>query len=227
MVLMVAVAICLDLVAKTQDEEKGHSLMRIPVRDRHAGTVVSHKRILKMIQSRYDQRIMNNIHRSDYVECMIVLALGNDWRLPWSDGWEWAPWDCVHRSTGTRLEIKQAAADQIWDQESSTVNPNPRFDIAPRKGYWLEDGSEWVDAPGRLADIYVFAWHGRAGHKHTDQRDANQWDFFVLAENLLPDNQKSIGLSKIRKIVDPCTIMHLQQAVESTRQSLVGPRPHR
>ena len=34
-----------------------------------------HKRILEMLIGRYDQRIMNNVQRGDYVECMIATAL--------------------------------------------------------------------------------------------------------------------------------------------------------
>ena len=55
----------------------------------------------------------------------------------------------------------------------------------------------WIDSPGRLADIYVFAWHGRDDDcaNHTDP---GQWLFFAVAERDLPKNQKSIGLGRLK-----------------------------
>ena len=55
-----------------------------------------HHRILATLTRRYEQRIMNNVCRSDYVECMVASVLGADWRLTWADGRDWAPRDCEH-----------------------------------------------------------------------------------------------------------------------------------
>ena len=73
-----------------------------------------HERILDMLVRRYKQPIMNNVQRGDYVECMIALALGEEWKLTSEDGWDWAAWDCEHRVSGARLEIKQSATRQSW-----------------------------------------------------------------------------------------------------------------
>ena len=32
---------------------------------------------------------MNNTHRAEYVECLVVNLLGNAWTLPWAEGWDW------------------------------------------------------------------------------------------------------------------------------------------
>ena len=134
---------------------------------------VMHNRVLEMLIRRYDQRIMNNVQRGDYVECMIATALGPDWRLTSEEGWDWAAWDSEHTASETRLEIKQSAARQSWDRGSDTPRRNPGFDIRPRKGYWPKDGGPWVTDPGRPADVYVFAWHGEADEL-ADHRDATQ-----------------------------------------------------
>ena len=55
-----------------------------------------HHRILVTLTRRYEQRIMNNVCRSDYVECMVASVPGADWRLTWADGRDWAPRDCEH-----------------------------------------------------------------------------------------------------------------------------------
>ncbi len=90
-----------------------------------------HRRILDTLMSRYDTRVMNNVYRSDYVECLVTFTLGTEWWLTWMRGWDWAPWDCQHTS-GARLEVKQVAARQSWDRERLAPRRSPRFDIATR-----------------------------------------------------------------------------------------------
>ena len=174
-------------------------------------TTPQHEDILNMLKRRYDGPILNNVYRGDYVECMIAAALGGDWRLTWMDGWDWAAWDCEHTPSGARLEIKQAAARQTWDKGPTPPRRNSTFDIAHRSGYWPREGA-WIDAPGRHADLYVFAWHGREDD-HADHTNPRQWGFFVVAEQNLPQGQKSIGLRRLKEMASPCGIDGLRLAV--------------
>ena len=171
-----------------------------------------HERILDMLRCRYDRAIINNTERGDYVECMIALALGKEWALTSEAGWDWEAWDCEHVETEARLEIKQSAARQSWDGASDPPRRSPKFDIASRKGFWPKQGGPWVAKPGRLADIYVFAWHGETGY-HADHRKATQWRFFGLAERALPAGQSTIGLGGLEKIAKACGIAKLGDAV--------------
>ena len=125
----------------------------------------------KLLLGPYDKRVINNTHRAHFVECLIALALGQKWQLTWQQCWDWAAWDLENQS-GVRLEVKQAAARQSWDRPPGPPQRIPRFDIAPREGYWPRDGREWKRCPGRHADIYVFAWHGEAEAELCDQRNA-------------------------------------------------------
>ena len=172
-----------------------------------------HEDILTMLMGRYAGPIMNNVCRGDYVECMIASALGADWCLTWLDGWDWAAWDCEHPRSGARLEIKQAAARQTWDKGPTRRRRIPTFDMAPRSGFWTREGV-WIDSPGRQADIYVFAWHGR-DDDHADHTDSGQWLFFVVAERDLPESQKSIGLGRLEGIAAPCGVADLRIEVET------------
>ncbi len=156
------------------------------------------ERVFETVLSRYDRRVMNNIHRAEYVECLVANLLGNAWTLPWTEGWDWAPWDLRHDS-GKTLEIKQSAARQSWHREENVRAKPPRFDIAPRKGYWTTE-SDWVDEPGRAADIHVFAWHPETDKKLVDQRNQDQWTFYVLRTKELPPQQKSIGLAGVEAL---------------------------
>lgn len=171
-----------------------------------------HRSIKDMLMHRFEQRIINNVYRADYIECLVAVTLGPAWSLTWARGRDWAPWDCQH-SRGARLEVKQAAARQTWDRGTRGRRRSPSFDIAPRTGYWTEDENRWIDCLGRPADIHVFAWHGEHRDGYADHRDANQWTFFVIAEQDLPENQKSIGLTSLEARVSPCGVEDLRRAV--------------
>ncbi len=169
--------------------------------------------IAEIIQS-YQQRVMNNVHRSEYAEAIVVLALRES-------GWirmkPWNGWDCEHES-GLRLEVKQSAAAQTWG--GGEKRRFPRFDIAPRKGFWEAD-ENWVplSEPGRLADIYVFAWQGEEGEK-ADQRDPARWEFYVIPERDLPAKQKTISLPALRRLAVLCSVDGLAKAVEMSAAGL-------
>ena len=153
---------------------------------------------LATVFARYDRRVMNNIHRADYVECLVATLLGPAWTLPWTSAYDWAPWDLEHVS-GARIEVKQAAARQPWHQGESVQARPPRFDIAPRGGYWTLD-STWVEQPGRLADIYIFAWHPETRERIVDHREPEQWTFFVLRTETVPAAQRSISLARVERL---------------------------
>ena len=174
-----------------------------------------HRHILTKLMRRYDMPLMNNVYRADYVEGLVAVTLGTEWWLTWMHEWDWAAWDCQHKS-GARLEVKQSSARQSWDSETISKERHPRFDIAPRTGFYTEDGSRWVKSFGRPADLYVFAWHGERRKVCADHRDANQWQFYVVAEQTLPEKQKSIGLPGLEAIVSPCRIVDLASAVKNT-----------
>ena len=176
-------------------------------------TTPRHEEIMNLLRRRYDGPIMNNVYRGDYVECLIAIALGSDWRLTWMDGWDWAAWDCEHTTSQVRLEIKQSAARQTWDKRATPPRRKPAFDIAPRSGYWTKEG-DWIARPGRQADVYVFAWHAR-DDAQADQTDPGQWRFFVAAEGDLPQGQKSIGLGGLKQIAIPCGVTDLRTAVDT------------
>ena len=157
---------------------------------------------------------MNNIHRSEYVEAIVALALKAS---GWTRMTPWDSWDLEHES-GVKLEVKQSAAAQAW--KSPEPQSPARFDIAPRTGHWDDKEECWVPKPGRHADLYVFAWHG-AGGDTADQRDAGRWEFYVVAERDLPE-QKSIALKGLQDLASPCGIDALAGAVDAVAERVGG-----
>ena len=152
---------------------------------------------LQTVCDRYDRRVMNNIQRGDYVECVVAALLGCKWTLPWTIGHDWAPWDLEHED-GTKIEVKQSAARQTWHKRESFEATPPQFDIAPRNGYWDRDG-EWKDERGRPADIYIFAWHPETRKDVADHRKPEQWEFYVIRSTALPGCQRGISLSSVKE----------------------------
>ncbi len=162
--------------------------------------------VLEDVIRPYKEPVMNNVHRSEYVEAIVALTLKAS---GWARTTPWDSWDFEHKS-GIRLEVKQSAAAQAW--KSPERQSPARYDIAPRTGYWDKEG-DWVAKPGRHAHLYVFAWHGADGDT-ADQRDAGSWEFYVVAERDLPA-QKSIGLTALQDLTSPGGIDALAAAVDA------------
>ena len=96
--------------------------------DEAAEPSLSRADVLTEVGRRYDQPVMNNVHRAEYVEALVALALRDS-------GWtRKAPWGAWHfeNESGVRLKLKHSAAVQSWG--GGGAQDSPRFDIAPREG---------------------------------------------------------------------------------------------
>ena len=66
--------------------------------------------VQRLLQRVYEQRIIGNVERGAYIECLIELALRERhpaWRLTEP----WTTWDLENRSTSARIEVKQSARE--------------------------------------------------------------------------------------------------------------------
>jgi len=151
----------------------------------------------------------NNL-RGLVVEVNVEAALGSAWTLCSAD---WLSWDFQH-SDGTRLEIKQSAAQQTWP-DARKPSP-PIFDIRSRKGYW--EGASWLPGVGRKAHIYIFAYHPLR-KPQADHRDPRQWEFYVIPTLLLPANER-IGLGAVKAMSTAIHWERLSLVVEDIRVSI-------
>ncbi len=162
---------------------------------------------LQLASRLFDRPVIQNQYRSAYIEAMIEPYLAPaGWRYTGDD---WGGWD-FERDDGARLELKQSAAEQTWSGPRK-LRTRGSFDIAPRTGYFYEGGTKYSATAGRAAHAYVFAWNGSFGEA-TDHRDPSQWEFYVVPARQLPDGQKTIALSKIKRLagpVGPIKIEHL------------------
>ena len=162
--------------------------------------------VLAEVIRRYEQRVMSNAHRAEYVEALVALALRDS-------GWaRKAPWESCHfeHESGKRLRLRHSAAVQSWGH--GEIPSAPRFGIAPGRRRWDEGEGRCVEPDARFADVYVFAWHGAPGES-ADQGNPTSWEFYVVSESDLPE-QKTIALKALQGLTSPCGIDGLAGAVD-------------
>ena len=181
--------------------------------------------VQRLVQRVYEQRLISNVERGAYIECMIELALRE--RHPaWSLTETWDRWDLENQKTRARIEIKQSAALQTWhlsvcphcrsvyewDVQDEPGNKSPQFNIKQRE-----------------VDLYVFAWHPVQDADIADHRRPDQWEFFVVAEGNLPQKKQTIGLEALTRLCDVCDYDALAARVvkvlESIESSFKADRP--
>ena len=200
------------------------------------GRVGKDQIIYNLMNRFYGEPLINNVYRGDYVEEMILSALGEGEQ--WKPFGGWGGWD-LERDDGLRLEVKQSAALQSWHATASAGKPSPSsFDIAPRGGYYTDstDAGFWkkVDPPVRSADIYIFAWHPEKAPDIADHRRAEQWEFYVVRESKLPPKPQETktqkrSISTVKKLAAAVTYDELaakvtELAAEIPRQELKADR---
>lgn len=175
-----------------------------------------HHQVVDQLMKRfYGGPLINNVYRGDYVEALILSALGEKWK-PIG---EWGGWD-LERDDGIRLEVKQSAARQPWHAAASAGKPSrSSFYITPRGGYYTDAGF-WkrFDPPVRFADIYVFAWHPEKAPDIADHRWAEQWEFYVVRESKLPPKPQKTktqkrSISTVKKLAAAVTYDELAAKV--------------
>jgi hypothetical protein len=159
----------------------------------------------------FGRRLITNVHRGLIVEAIVDSALPAAWSWCSQD---YAPWDFQHIG-GARLEVRQAAARQSWDQVPKRRRL-PSFDIAKRTGAYGTNG--WIADRRRWADLYLLAYHSIVSDE-ADHRDGRQWQFYAIAERALPD-QASIGMAHVRRLASPCGYGDLDEVLTSLASTL-------
>ena len=147
-----------------------------------------------LIEKLYSQRILNNAHRGDFVELMVLDALGPDWRHV---GLGWNLWD-LQRGKGqdrTRIQVKQSAARQLWGKTKHMTFQCRWRDAAP--SYIKRDfPDEALENQGWFCELFVVGMHLVDDLAECDQTDPAQWQFMVVPTRELVSGQNSIPLSK-------------------------------
>ncbi len=205
-----------DLAPSGWAVDSARAAHRIAAKDRTADPL--HHKVLSNIVRRHDRAIMTDDHRQEYVVCLVTELLAPDWTSPWTKGHDWAPWDLEHPS-GARIQIKQSAAREPWDAGRKDWIRTSWFNIALPDLFRSLDG-DLIRPPDRLAEIYVFAWHGETGESAADHRAPEQWEFLVVPAKSLRANLRSIGLHDLEETTGAVGFELLAGAVRETLDGL-------
>ena len=160
----------------------------------------------------YGGRILNNAHRGEVVEMMVLAALGDDWKHV---GLGWHPWDLQrgHGTDRTRIQVKQTAAVQLW---GDTVKRVLTFGWKPNSPSYFErdNPGEEIESEGWFCDLFVFGIHDEMDRALIDQADPAQWAFMAIPVLDLKPRTNTMLLAKERTLWDAVSWGQLRQEVE-------------
>lgn len=173
----------------------------------------SRKDIIHLVATQiYGGGVLNNSHRGDVVEMMVLSALGSGWKHV---GLGWHPWD-LQRGQGdnrVRVQVRQTAAVQLWgDTKTRSLN----FRWRPKAPAYFErdNPGEKIESEGWFCDIFVFGIHDETDASIVDPADPKQWKFMVVPTYDLLPGTKQMLLSKAIASWPSVTWSQLRSQVE-------------
>lgn len=169
--------------------------------------------VISMVAKKiYSSRILNNSHRGDIVEMMVLSSLGTDWKFV---GLGWHPWD-LQRGSGSnrvRIQVKQCAALQLWGLTKKLILKFGWKKKAP--AYFFRDNpTEDIEPEGWFCDIFVFGIHLENDKNKADQVNPKQWKFLVIPTSELEQGLDSMVLEKALKRWQLITLLELSKSVD-------------
>lgn len=173
-----------------------------------------------LIEKLYSHPILNNSHRGDFVEMMVLSALGPEWRHV---GLGWHLWD-LQRGEGAdrvRVQVKQCAARQLWGK---TKCMTVQFSWSERAPSYIrrDHPNEALEDAGWFCELFVVGVHSIEDEHICDHTDVNQWRFMVVPAGDLSSRQSSMTLAKALKRWPLVTWSELASAVQ---RAIAGPGP--
>ena len=193
-----------------------------------------HDATLAILLRLFDEPVMLNTVRPDYVELQVGVLLGDRWRHvgQW-DGWDYETGDgaeaCPARSE------KAGAAKQVWEQKAPSVCS---FDIKPRTGYFraVLSGSK-----GSVATWTSTSSPGTTDTTIPTNANEGQWIYYVVATTKLSglsegrpcsgldelvreEGARCVGASDLRGAVDAVALEVLTRRRDACRASSLWSR---
>ena len=172
-------------------------------------------RVLSALVGRYDRYLMNDVHRAEYVQCLVAELLSPQWTPPWTRGHDRAAWDLEHVS-GARMEIEQAAAFQPRYAEKSVGKRVARGSASP-PGRAI--GRRTVRGSARPADLPTFTFLPGMAKKESRPwitgRPSNGAFSWVPTKSL-PTRRHSIGLQDLEMLSVDVGYEALAETVQET-----------
>ena len=133
----------------------------------------------------FDNRLMDNAIRGYWCEAMVAEALGSSCKIV---GGGWNAWDIqIGEDLDTfpdriRIQVKSSARLQIWNKMNGKLSDSTFNFTYRKKPAYHDDSFPSVNCEdiGFLCDLYVLCLHDEADINIADQRDPNQWKFYLV-----------------------------------------------
>ncbi len=144
-------------------------------------------------------------HNPEYVaEFLVAKSLGKE--RPDNDK-TWTLFDITYR--GKRIEVKETS---FWHplNEPGKVSNRRSFSIQKVRGYG--------EVPVRNNDIYVFCLLTGETPEEAWPLELSHWEFYVVRTNEIDElfgDQRSVALSRIRKICHPVPYARLRDVIDA------------
>lgn len=176
--------------------------------------------IQMVAQKMYGAKVLNNTHRGDVVEMMVLAALGSDWDFV---GLGWHPWD-LERGAGqnrVRIQVKQTAAVQLWGKTKKQSLKYGWHDKRP--SYFERDNpGQTIEDEGWFCELFIFGVHEEEDPRAIDQLDPPQWKFLVIPVSDLKPRTNSMVLTKALKKWKPLSWHEIHAAVDEVIRKIRG-----
>lgn len=156
--------------------------------------------------------LVSNTARGLLAEFIVASALGLTSELRE----EWRSFDLLTAS-GRKIEVKSCAYLQAWGQ---TKLSDIVFNIHPTRAWEADTGALAAELK-RQADVYVFALLAHKDKSTLNPLDLDQWEFYVVATNLLDARiGNSVTLKSLQQLCPiAVSFANLRNAVEGCAAS--------
>lgn len=141
-------------------------------------------------------------------EYIVAKALGKE--EPNNTG-SWTLYDIDYR--GKRIEVKETSYYHSWQSDEESKSKTRTFGIT--KAY-----SEYQDNTSKLErqnDVYVFCLNTGENKADSNPLQLEHWEFYVIPTSVINEkcsNQKTISLSRVRKMTEKVDYSRLKSKVD-------------
>ena len=194
---------------------KGYFFMLDKLSGKEEFTFQSQKTGLNILE--YWQWLYSDIYnlQDTLAEYIVAKALGKE--EPDNTG-NWTLYDIAYREK--RIEVKETSYYHSWQTDEEPKSKARTFGITKAYSKYQDNTSKLE----RQNDIYVFCLN--TGETKTDSNplQLEHWEFYVIPTSVINEKcgeQKTISLSRIRKMTEKVDYSHLKEKVDEVIDKLI------
>lgn len=148
-------------------------------------------------------------------EYIVAKALGKE--EPNNTG-SWTLYDIDYR--GKRIEVKETSYYHSWQTDEEPKSKARTFGITKAYSKYQDNTSKLE----RQNDVYIFCLNTGENKADSNPLQLEHWEFYVIATTVINEKcreQKSISLSRIRKLTEKVDYSQLKGKVDEVIDGLI------